>query len=606
MSEKKISPIKILKRITPLVFKATPFFFGLFIVITILHGLSWAVKILFLQKFYDTTSEVINTGGSIKTIYISLIVYGVVIILAELVNALNNFLYLPFNQKVIGKLMQKVHLKISKIGAIEYENASTLDSINKAEMGINNIFNMVFSFIMMMAFFLPYVLFMGIWIFTIKPILAIVIVISMMPCLLTKLVQVSMYANLEDEIAPLRRSYDYYESTICSKEYFKETRILGVTNYFKKLYYDTMVVLNKKSLKVAKRACLFDLAGKGIGLAGYLVVLLLFVKALLTGDITAGTFAAIFTAIVKMQEMVGEMINLVGDIGKNSGSINNLLDFIDMPETDGETKVNDFCEKIELKNVSFTYPGAKEESLTDVNLTINKGETIAIVGHNGAGKSTLVRLITGIYQPTGGSVTIDGIPTKDIKSSSLYGLMSGVFQKFQKYQMTLRENVMISNLDTEREDGTLLETLKKADVDIESQSYPDGLETMLSREFDGVDLSGGQWQRVSIARGINRDSKVIVLDEPTAAIDPIEETKIYKKFKEISDERTTVLVTHRLGSARIADRIVVMENGRVAEIGTHDELINKKGTYYVLFMSQAQWYENQNTCFHSFVRMKVK
>ena len=232
MSERTISPIKILKRITPLVFKATPFFFGLFIVITILHGLSWAVKILFLQKFYDTTSEVINTGGSIKTIYISLIVYGVVIILAELVNALNNFLYLPFNQKVIGKLMQKVHLKIPKIGAIEYENASTLDSINKAEMGINNIFDMVFSFIMMMAFFLPYVLFMGIWIFTIKPILAIVIVISMMPCLLTKLVQVSMYANLEDEIAPLRRTYDYYESTICSKEYFKETRILGVTNYF--------------------------------------------------------------------------------------------------------------------------------------------------------------------------------------------------------------------------------------------------------------------------------------------------------------------------------------------------------------------------------------
>ena len=355
-----------------------------------------------------------------------------------------------------------------------------------------------------------------------------------------------------------------------------------------------MVVLNKKSLKVAKRACLFDFAGKGIGLAGYLAVLLLFVKALLTGDITAGTFAAIFTAIVKIQEMVGEMINLVGDIGKNSGSINNLLDFIDMPETDGETKVNDFCEKIELKNVSFAYPGAKEESLTDVNLTIDKGETIAIVGHNGAGKSTLVRLITGIYQPTSGSVTIDGIPTKDIKPSTLYGLMSGVFQKFQKYQMTLRENVMISNLDTEREDGTLLETLKKADVDIESQSYPDGLETMLSREFDGVDLSGGQWQRVSIARGINRDSKVIVLDEPTAAIDPIEETKIYKKFKEISDERTTVLVTHRLGSARIADRIVVMENGRVAEIGTHDELIHKKGTYYVLFMSQAQWYENQN------------
>lgn len=594
MSEKKVKPMKILKRVTPLVIKATPFFFGLFLIVTILHGLSWAVKILYLQRFYDTTAEVIKTGESIKTIYISLIVYGIVIILAEVLNGLNNFLFLPFNQKVIGKLMQKVHLKISRIGAIEYENAATLDSINKTEMGINNIFNMVFSFIMMMAFFLPYVLFMGIWIFAIKPILAIVIVISMMPCLLTKLVQVSMYAKLEDEIAPLRRSFDYYESCICSKEYFKETRILGVTEYFKSLYYDTMVVLNKKSLKVSKRACQYDLAGKGIGLAGYLIVLLLFVNALLTGDITAGTFAAIFTAIAKMQEMVGNMINLAGDIGKNSGSINNLLDFLDKPETDGTVTLQDFSKAIELKNVSFVYPEAKEASLSNVNLTINKGENIAIVGHNGAGKSTLVRLLTGIYCPTEGSVTIDGVPTSDIKTTGLFGLMSGVFQKFQKYQMTLRENVMISSLSEERNDDSLLEILKKADVDIDSQSYPEGLDTMLSREFEGVDLSGGQWQRVSIARGINRDSKIIVLDEPTAAIDPIEETKIYKKFKEISDERTTILVTHRLGSARIANRIVVMENGHVAEIGTHDELISKKGTYFDLFMSQAQWYENKN------------
>ena len=594
MSEKKVKPIGILKRVTPLVYNASHFFFWLFLTVTILHGLSWAVKILFLQKFYDATSEVIKTRGSIKTIYISLIIYGIVIILAQVLNGLNNFLFLPFNQKCISKLMQKVHLKISKVSAIQYENAATLDSINKAEMGINNIFNMVFSFIMMMAFFLPYVLFMGIWIFTIKPVLAIVIVISMMPCLLTKLVQVGMYSKLEDEVAPLRRSFDYYESCICSKEYFKETRILGATGYFKSLYYDIMVMLNKKSLKVSRRAYGYDLAGKLIGLAGYLIVLLLFVNALLSGDITAGTFAAIFTAIAKMQEMLGNMINLAGDIGKNSGSIHNLLEFLDMSETDGTIDINDFCERIELKDVSFTYPKAKEKSLTDVNLTINKGETIAIVGHNGAGKSTLVRLITGIYQPTSGSVTIDGTATKDAKSAGLFRIMSGVFQKFQKYQMTLRENVMISDTDSERSDEEILVTLKKADVDINSQSYTDGLNTMLSREFDGVDLSGGQWQRVSIARGINRDSKIIVLDEPTAAIDPIEETQIYKKFKEIADERTTILVTHRLGSARIADRIVVMENGRVTEIGTHDELIGKKGKYFDLFMSQAQWYENQN------------
>lgn len=597
MSEKKVRASGVLRSVTPLVYNAAPFFFWLFLTVTILHGLSWAVKILYLQKFYDTVSEVIKTGGEIKTIYISLIVYGVIIILAQVLNGLNNFLFLPFNQKCIGKLMQKVHLKIAKMPAIQYENASTLDSINKAEMGINNIFNMVFSFIMLTAFFLPYVLFMGIWIFTIKPILAIVIVISMMPCLLTKILQVGMYSKLEDEVAALRRSFDYYEGCICSKEYFKETRILGATNYFKRLYYDAMAVLNKKSLKVGKRACVYDLAGKFIGLAGYLAVLLLFVNALLSGDITAGTFAAIFTAIAKMQEMLGNMINLAGDISKNSGSIYNLLEFLDMPETDGTVEIKEFCEKIQLKNVSFRYPEAKEKSLKDIDLTIHKGETIAIVGHNGAGKSTLVRMITGIYRPTEGSVIIDGTDIKGAKSASLFRIMSGVFQKFQKYQMTLRENIMISDMNCERSDEDILAILKKADVDMNSRSYIDGLDTMLSREFDGVDLSGGQWQRISIARGINRDSKIIVLDEPTAAIDPIEETRIYKKFKEISNERTTILVTHRMGSARIADKIVVMENGRVAEMGTHDELMDKKGTYFDLFMSQAQWYENQEVSF---------
>lgn len=281
MNDKKVKKLKILRRVTTLVYKSSTFFFWMFLTVTILHGLSWAVKILYLQRFYDTTSEVIKTGGSVKTIYISLIIYGIVIILAQVLNGINNFLFLPFNQKCISKLMQKVHLKISKVPAIQYENAITLDSINKAEMGINNIFNMVFSFIMMVAFFLPYVLFMGIWIFSIKPFLAIVIFISMMPCLLTKLVQVGMYSKLEDEVAPLRRTFDYYESCICTKEYFKETRILGATNYFRNLYYDTMVILNKKSLKVSRRACDFDLAGKAIGLIGYLVVLLLFVNALL-------------------------------------------------------------------------------------------------------------------------------------------------------------------------------------------------------------------------------------------------------------------------------------------------------------------------------------
>lgn len=592
--KKKLSVMRILKTILPMIYRSGPCFFWIFVIIALLHGLSWAAKVYFMQIFYDKASFVISTHGEISQIYKALLIYGIVVILAQVVNGLNSFVFMPFNQKSIGYMMQKVHLKVAKIGAVEYENSKTLDSINKSEQGINNAFNMVFSFIMSLTFFLPYVIFMGVWLFTIKPILAIVIVVSMLPFMLTKVFQATMYANLEDEVAPIRRTFDYYEQCICSKEYFKETRVLGVTKYFMNLYHDAMRLLNKKTLRVDKHACILDLGGKVIGLLGYLAILIIFVNSLLNGNITPGEFAAIFTAIAKMQEMVGGLIGTVGSIGQNSGSINNLLDFLEMPENDGEDTVETLTDGIELNHVSFVYPGMDHPAVQDLNLSIKKGETIAVVGQNGAGKSTLVRLITGLYQPSSGTVTISGKDTKTLNSHSMFRLMSGVFQKFQKYHMTLRENINISDIENIKEDEKLITTLHKADIDLKSESYVDGLDTMLSRDFNGVDLSGGQWQRVAIARGINRQSDIIVLDEPTAAIDPIEETKIYKKFSEISKNMTSILVTHRLGSARIADRIIVMENGKIVESGDHDSLMKDKKQYYEMFTAQAKWYEMQS------------
>lgn len=198
--------------------------------------------------------------------------------------------------------------------------------------------------------------------------------------------------------------------------------------------------------------------------------------------------------------------------------------------------------------------------------------------------------MAGIYTPTEGVVSIGGCDTKELCRNSIYKNISGVFQKFQKYQMTLRENVVISDLNNVIDDDSIKNTLRKADVNYDSATFIDGLDTMLSREFDGIDLSGGQWQRIAIARGLNRKHKIIVLDEPTAAIDPLEETNLYKKFAEISKGITSILVTHRLGSARIADKIIVMDEGSIVEFGTHEELLNNHGKYYDMFQAQAKWY----------------
>ena len=237
-----------------------------------------------------------------------------------------------------------------------------------------------------------------------------------------------------------------------------------------------------------------------------------------------------------------------------------------------------------------------------MSLTLRKGETLAVVGENGSGKSTLIRLIAGLYLPGEGTVRKNGVDTRQLTMDALTCRASAVFQKYQRYQMTLAENIVISDPGAESGKARLDSVCAMAGT--ESGAFPQGYDTMLSREFDGIDLSGGQWQRVAIARGFFRGHDLIILDEPTAAIDliildestaaidPYEETLIYNRFAEIARDKSAVIVTHRLGSVKLADRILVMKDGEAVQIGTHDELIAREGEYKRLYEAQEQWYKS--------------
>lgn len=583
-----------LTTILPMIVKSSPLFFFLFVMAAFLHGLSWVGVTVATQYFFDAVARAANHTGTMKLVYVSLAILGVIVIGQQIINGLHNFLYIPFNQKSIGYIMQKVHKKIAKVNPVEYENPQVLDAINKANEGIDNVFGMVFTFIMIFSFFIPYVAFMGVYLYMLKPVLSITLIISSIPLFMIKILQTKVFTKLEDESAPIRREYDYYEKCLSLREYLKETRFLGAYRYFNLLYHDALVLLNSKKWKAEKKSCLMDLAAKIFSLTGFLCVLYLFVQALLNGDITAGAFAAVFASIAKMQDIISGLIDTAGDISKNMGSINNLLDFLNLPDCDAKDTDVDTSGDIVLKNTSFRYPGAKKDAICNVNLTIKGGETIAIVGQNGAGKSTLVRLVTGIYFPTYGQVTIAGKETRNINRNALFCGISGVFQKFQKYQMTLRDNIHISDLSAVADDKQIMDSIKKADLDMNTEIFTDGLDTMLCREFEGIDLSGGQWQRVAIARGFNRKHNIIILDEPTAAIDPVEESKIYKKFSELSKGITSILVTHRLGSARIADKIVVLDHGEIVEVGNHETLMKNHKKYYEMFELQSKWYVQKN------------
>lgn len=438
------------------------------------------------------------------------------------------------------------------------------------------------------VYYTVYYIFMGFYLYSLSPRLILTISIAFIPVLITQFLRIKIKAKFEDEAAPIRREVDYYQEVITSREYFKETRLLGAYTFFQERLLSSLKRLNKAQWKMFRKSSLIEIIISAVNIIGYVVMLYMLVMALLTGEISAGAFAAVFASIGFFFWMMSRMINdHLGGMMSNLGMANNFIRFMELPERDGESFVSDGSGII-AQNVHFTYPHAKSSSVDDVSLEIEAGETVAIVGENGAGKTTLVRLLMGIYAPSFGFVKLNGMNTSSTHPSCLYENISGVFQKFQRYQMTLAENIRISKIDNT---DAIDVVAQSAGINLTDTSFPHGSQTMLSRDFGGVELSGGQWQRVAIARGLYRLHDIIVLDEPTAAIDPIEESRIYQKFIDISKGKTAIIVTHRLGSARIADRIVVMAGGKIVETGTHDELITKNNLYSKMYNAQAEWYE---------------
>lgn len=628
---------RILRVMIPKCFRAAPKHWIFMICTDCTFSVISVMLVAALQYFLDNVSGAIKGTKSVKIVIISLLVLGFGKLLQQLLNAVINSTPDIFFQKVNSVLTGELHKKISRLRPIAFEETAKLDHINKASQGLANAIGFVSSFGYIFTFYGFYIIAMFFYLLSLNRLLALAILLIFIPAGVSQIIRIKVYNKAEDKSAPIRREYDYYEECMVSRDYFKETRLLGAFGYFRRLYLEALDALQVIKFKAAFKTGMTDLGLSVITIAGYGSVMLLLFKCLLTGDISVGAFAAVFASVDDLYGIIDNMIRYaIGDMATQYGSINNYLNFLEMEEDTGEAYEPDNEIEIDIDNVSFAYPSdagevnavaerqfrydhygnlidsdllkdveeektdkEKKYALRNCSLHIKKGETIAIVGENGSGKSTIIRLITGLYEPDCGTVSYNGEDISKYKKSDIYKNTSAVFQKYQRYQMTLKENICISSVDREADikeqkpelTGELDAIAEQAGITMDEKTYPEGYETMLSREFEGVDLSGGQWQRIAIGRGFYRNHGLIVLDEPTSAIDPYEETRIYNQFAEISRDKTAVIVTHRLGSVRLADRIVVMKGGEIVQAGTHEELMGEAdGEYARLYRSQEQWY----------------
>lgn len=570
---------------------ACPMYFLFICIIDLLLGLTLALNTLALDNFFSLVGQYVSGKTVLSGVLSSLILLILCILANPVLNGLSTVFCLDYERKVIGKLEKIFNDKCAMQQTASFEETSFLDDINKAQKGVKNSVSLITGIVDATLIYIPYFLIIGVYLYSLKPNLIIIIFLFSIPIMFSQMFKSKLYARLEDKAAPLRRECEHYGECIIGKEKFKETRLLGAYNFFIKRYKNRLQTLNNVTMKTQVKSIRIELLFKIPVLLGHVITLLLLVRYLLDGSISVGNFGAVLASTGMIMNMLEQMIcYIIGNSMKQIGTVDNYLKFINIKESVGKQINYEKAPAIELKDVSFSYPGSKKDVISKVSIKFDSEEVIAIVGENGAGKSTLVKLISGIYLPNKGSVYFNGEDTRGLDPKTLMSNISSVFQDFQRYKMTLQDNIIISDTSTTLINQCAQNSLKEADLNVNSKVFPQGMNTMLSRDFDGVDLSGGLWQRVAIARGFYKKHNMILLDEPTAAIDPVEESKLYMKFIELSKGKTSFIVTHRLSLTKMADRVVVMDQGKVVQIGTHKELISVKGKYQELYSSQSKWY----------------
>lgn len=589
---KQKSLLGMIRHVMILEWKKNPVMLVFAIVFAAVMGVVTAANVFFKQSFFDSVGSLAEGNATLSRTLMCGVGMAMFLVLTLLLQGASQLIYNNFNMLIMGHMGTLLNEKAARIDPIVYEDNRCLDQINKAYVGMEAVGTVVFTTLSIVLSNMAYFVFMGCYFFSIKPMLLLVFALSFLPSIVGSFIRRNMFAKMEHLSAPHRRKYEYFEKCLCSREYAKETRLWRGESYFKRLYGKSLDKYTDLQWKTTKRSELIMIALRFMLLSGYVGTIIMLFYYLFQGEIGVGAFAAVFSSLDQMFDTMDGVFNYqIGAITRNFGAAQNYYTFLNLREREGTDPGAVERGNIELNGVSFTYPNSSKPALEDINLTVRKGETIAIVGVNGSGKSTLTRLLSGLYLPDKGRMLVDGRDASEIAPSRLYRGVSAVFQRYQSYKMSVDENVRISETGkTAANEAVVRDVLEKADFPLDNGKLTEGLNTMLGKDFGGIDLSGGQWQRLAIARGLYRDHELIILDEPTAAIDPLEEADIYRKFAEISRDKTAFIVTHRLGSAQIADRIIVMDSGRIEDMGTHEELMQREGKYREMYHAQAKWY----------------
>jgi len=487
------------------------------------------------------------------------------------------------DEYVISKLLDKMNI----INLAELENSKTYDifgmlSQNLAEeikSVIINLSDIVESVITIITFSLI--------VFKLNYIFLFIIALSTVPYIAIVLNQGSLEYFYVLENSGESRRFNYFVDVLSSRKNAKEIRFLGIVNFFIDKISSLQKVLWKKKYKLLLNFSMKTISASLIRNVSLGICLFISIREILEGKYGVGNITILVSAIECINNCLSTLVVKIGKKNKIEYLLRDWDKFITSEDEYKGYEIGDLDGCIIFEDVDFSYPGSDKPVFESLNFSIEKGETVAIVGENGSGKSTIVKLLLGIFNANAGKILINNFDNVEV-IESFRNNSACLFQEYNKYQMTIGENIKLGNT----ENCIYTDTLTRLRLYDFINKYSDGMDTIIGQINDGVELSGGEWQKLAILRALNKkDVKFIIFDEPTANLDPISEMKFYMDIKQYYKEATVVIVSHRLAVSKICDKIIVIDGGKVAEIGSHQELVERQGIYSKMFLTQKELYK---------------
>jgi|LSQX01.1.fsa_nt_gb ATP-binding cassette subfamily B protein len=568
--------------------------FVLLVLLQIVSGVMVTLGVYLLERMIDGAQAVVTAGAPLTTGLGWAAALAGFYIARGGVGSLTGLIADRFQEMLRGHIEETAYMKAQTLSLERLETPEYHDQLQRVRRGMDRRFFSTMAFLWRSLGDLIALASLLVYLGGFHWALPLLVVIGLTPgVLITERVHRARYL-VERKQTPEERRFRAYVGLLTGRHAAAEVRMFGFGGWLIEQTASLWSRLSRERLALAGREARATLLADGLNALVYVVAIAFSLGLLLTGRVAIGAYAAFFYAVESFQRHYWGLVWNISIIHSDLRYVKDYFDFMDHEGVDVEKGVRlpgPVREGIAFRNVSFTYPGSDRPALVDINLTIRTGERVALVGENGAGKSTLVKLLMGLYTPTRGSIEVDGVDLREIAPADWYRRIGAVFQDFNRYEASVRDNIAFGWVDGANRPGAIEQAAARSGALEFVAELPDGLETHLGKTYrEGRELSVGQWQKLAIARATLRPAEILILDEPASALDAKAEAEVYEQFATLAAGRTAVLISHRLGSCRMADRILVLQDGRLVEEGTHDELIAQGGEYAAMYRAQAAWY----------------